>query len=129
QPELVSMCREQPKAAMPDSNSEESIADRWLLEFWQHLLADRGASSYTQRNYQQALTEFYRWFQNQRQSAPDWSTLTRDDFRNYLRFLGRNALSRAAIQLRFSALRSFYKFLMRRAVVELSPIKIGRAHV
>jgi integrase/recombinase XerC len=49
--------------------------------------------------------------------------LQRDDFRAYLRSLGRNNLSRAAIQLRFSALRTFYKFLVRRGVVESSPIK------
>jgi integrase/recombinase XerC len=40
-----------------------------------------------------------------------------------LRFLGRNKLSRAATRLRFSALRSLYKFLMRRGVVSSSPIK------
>ena len=39
--------------------------------------------------------------------------LQRDDFRSYLRYLGRNNLSRAATSLRFSALRTFYKFLIR----------------
>jgi integrase/recombinase XerC len=49
--------------------------------------------------------------------------LQRDDFRAYLRFLGRGKLGRAAIQLRFSGLRTFYKFLIRRGEVESSPIK------
>jgi site-specific recombinase XerD len=49
--------------------------------------------------------------------------LRRDDFRNYLRFLGRNQISRAAIQLRFAALRSLYKFLIREGVLETSPIR------
>jgi site-specific recombinase XerD len=49
--------------------------------------------------------------------------LQRDDFRNYLRFLGRHNLGRSAIQLRFSALRTFYKFLIRHGAVETSPIK------
>jgi site-specific recombinase XerD len=40
-----------------------------------------------------------------------------------LRFLGRGKLSRAAIQLRFSALRSFYKFLIREGVLDTSPVK------
>jgi integrase/recombinase XerC len=40
-----------------------------------------------------------------------------------VRFLGRNNLSRAAVQLRFSALRTFFKFLMRHGVVENLPIK------
>ena len=55
--------------------------------------------------------------------APDWALLGRDDFRQYLRFLGRNDFGPSAIRVRFSALRSFYKFLMRRGWVETSPLK------
>src|SRR5438874_1496008 len=108
---------------MSDRPVSNPIQDEALLQFWQHLRGDRGASVYTQRNYEQALTEFYRWFEKEGQHAPDWTKLQRDDFRAYLRFLGRNNLGRAAIQLRFSALRSFYKFLIRRGAVVVSPIK------
>ena len=99
------------------------IHDKWLQKFLAHLATDRGASAYTQRNYRQALTEFARWHLAERQSPPAWDQLQRDDFRNYLRYLGRHNLSRAATQLRFSALRTFYKFLMRQGAVELLPIK------
>jgi len=95
----------------------------WIDRFAQHLTTDRGASAYTVRNYTQTLGEFHQWHQKERQSPPAWASLQRDDFRAYLRFLGRSNLSRAAIQLRFSALRTFYKFLVRRGVVESSPIK------
>lgn len=97
--------------------------DPWIQKFLVHLATDRGASVYTQRNYQQALTEFYFWHKDERKSAPAWEKLQRDDFRSYLRFLGRQNLGRAAIALRFSALRTFYKFLIRRGAVESSPIK------
>lgn len=99
------------------------IHDKWVSKFLTHLATDRGASVFTQRNYRQALEEFLRWHVNERKSAPVWDGLQRDDFRGYLRFLGRNKLSRAATQLRFSALRTFYKFLIRHAVVEATPIK------
>lgn len=108
------------------------IHDKWVHKFLAHLATDRGASVYTQRNYQQALMEFARWTSEITQSqAPNqnaapvvaWEKLGRDDFRNYLRLLGRNNLSRAAIQLRFSALRTFYKFLMRHGQIESLPIK------
>jgi site-specific recombinase XerD len=69
------------------------------------------------------LTEFFRWHVGERKSPPAWEKLQRDDFRGFVRFLGRNNLSRAATQLRFSALRTFYKFLMRHGVTESSPIK------
>jgi site-specific recombinase XerD len=67
--------------------------------------------------------EFSHWHREERQQPPPWEKLQRDDFRNYLRFLGRQNLSRAAIQLRFCALRTFYKFLIRNGVVEVSPIR------
>src|ERR1035441_1546913 len=99
------------------------VNDEWINKFLQHLATDRGASGYTQRNYRQAMLEFYRWHQTERKQAPAWETLQRDDFRAYLRFLGRHELSRAAIQLRFSTLRTFYHFLVRHGAVATSPIK------
>jgi len=92
-------------------------------KFLQHLAGDRGASLYTQRNYRQALCEFHRWHEVERKQPPSWETLQRDDFRAYLRFLGRQNLSRAAVQLRFSALRTFYRFLVRHGVVAATPIR------
>jgi len=103
--------------------SQPEIHDKWIQKFLAHLATDRGASVYTQRNYRQALTEFSRWHLDERKSPAVWETLQRDDFRSYVRFLGRNNLSRAATQLRFSALRTFYKFLIRHGVVESLPIK------
>jgi site-specific recombinase XerD len=97
--------------------------DHSTEKFLAHLATERGASAYTQRNYRQALSEFCAWHQEERKQAPSWSKLERDDFRAYLRYLGRNQLGRAAIQLRFCALRTFYKFLIRRGQVAISPIK------
>lgn len=88
-----------------------------------HLATDKAASAYTSRNYEQALREFISWHQRERQSPPTWEKLERDDFRTYLRYLGREHLSRAAIRLCFSALRSFYKFLVRRGFLAATPIK------
>src|SRR5882762_3411548 len=103
----------------PDSE----IRDEWIKKFFQHLATDRGASVYTQRNYQQALREFHSWHEQERKRPPAWQKLERDDFRGYLRFLGRQNLGRAAIQLRFCALRTFYKFLIQNGVLAASPIK------
>src|SRR5262249_33561156 len=107
---------------MSDAVKPEPI-DKWVQKFLAHLATDRGASVYTQRNYREALTEFCRWHHDERKQAAAWEKLQRDDFRSYLRFLGRNNLGRAAIQLRFSALRTFYKFLIRYGVISVSPIK------
>ncbi len=91
--------------------------------FLDHLAHERAASIYTQRNYKQALLEFFQWHAKERGTPAEWAKLERDDFRAYLRFLGRNQFSRAAVQLRFSSLRSFYKFLVRRGLIAATPIK------
>jgi integrase/recombinase XerC len=103
--------------------AEAGIKDVWIRKFLAHLATDRGASVYTRRNYHAALAEFCRWHHEERRQAPDWVNLERDDFRSYLRFLGRKNLSRAAIQLRFSALRTFFGFLIRHGAVSASPIR------
>src|SRR5438067_11231707 len=105
------------------TSADTQQADPWIKKFLTHLATDRGASIYTQRNYQQALTEFHSWHKEERKQTPAWEKLQRDDFRSYLRFLGRHNLGRAAIQLRFSALRTFYKFLIRHGLMAASPIK------
>jgi integrase/recombinase XerC len=104
-------------------SSPAPVEDQRVRQFLTHLATDRGASAYTQRNYRQALVEFSSWHQHERQSPPSWERLQRDDLRSYLRFLGRQNLGRAAIALRFSALRTFYRFLIRHGAVASSPIK------
>jgi integrase/recombinase XerC len=97
--------------------------DKWAGEFLGHLATDRDASVYTQRNYRQALEDFSRWHQQERGRPPAWARLQRDEFRGYLRHLGRRHFGRSAIRVRFSALRSFYTFLVRRGALESSPVK------
>jgi integrase/recombinase XerC len=119
------------------NNADPEIRDQWIRRFLDHLATDRDASrytkpdhnreTYTERNYRQALAEVYNWHRQERGQPPRWRQLQRDDFRAYLRFLGRtnkeHPLGRASIQLRFSALRAFYRFLARHGVVSASPIK------
>ena len=103
--------------------SKPPVGDQWVKKFLQHLATDRGVSVYTQRNYGQALRDFHRWHLEERRQPPAWDTLQRDDFRGYVRFLGRHHLGRASVQLRFSALRTFYKFLVRHGAVASTPIR------
>src|SRR5882672_10929758 len=107
----------------PPATKSIPAGDKLIRDFLQHLETERGASRYTIRNYQQTLEEFCRWHREERRSDPVWAALGRDDFRGYLRSLGRRQMSRAAILLRFSALRSFYKHLFRAGVVATIPIK------
>ena len=108
---------------MPDEAKTGGADAEWPGLFYRFLIDEKDASVYTQRNYRQALDEFDKWYRKANVSHVRWAELKRNDFRLFLRQLGRRELSQAAIRLRFSALNSFYKFLMRRGLVEASPVK------
>ncbi|MEI7729428.1 MAG: tyrosine recombinase XerC [Verrucomicrobiota bacterium] len=112
-----------PDSAVTTSEAPDAIHDALVEEFLRHLAHERGASIYTQRNYRQALVEFHRWRSAAHHQPPHWEALQSDDFRAFLRHLGREDFSRAAVQLRFSALRTFYRYLIRKGLVEISPIR------
>ncbi len=99
-----------------------NVPTHWRTSFF-NISPPRAGFVYTVRNYRQALREFASWSKQRQGGVPDWLARTRDDFRDFLRALGRNQISRAAVRLRFSALRSFYKFLVREGMIDASPIR------
>ena len=40
------------------AGTQPPVNDKWIEKFLQHLATDRGASTYTQRNYRQAMRSF-----------------------------------------------------------------------
>ena len=97
--------------------SEVDLADQFLV----YLSDQKGASKYTLRNYSQAIHQAAGYFDNH-QSTWSWDQLTRDDFRFLLRWLSQQGLSSAAIRLRVSALKTFYKYLIRLEKASESPL-------
>ena len=107
---------------MPSIESS-SLSKDWPEQFFRFLENEKDASIYTLRNYRQALGGFADWYRNENGQTAPWENLKRDTFRIFLRHLGRRNFSQAAIRLRFSAINSFYKYLMRRGLLEVSPVK------
>jgi integrase/recombinase XerC len=110
-------------ADISPSETDSLPQDPLVEEFLRHLSVDRGLSETTRRNYAHSLADLTAWSQGERNAAPEWARLTREDFRSYLRKLSLRGRSRATIQLHFAALRTFYKFLIREGYVEQSPIR------
>jgi len=108
---------------MAEPSDNEMLLDPWLSQFLQHLTSRN--SAYTLRNYRRALFEFKRWYQKDRKEGPAfaWDKLKRFDFRSYLHSLGLCKIGRSSTQIRFAALRSFYKYLVQQRLVDYSPIK------
>lgn len=113
----------QPSFSMAEPSDNEMLLDPWLNQFLQHLTS--GNSPYTLRNYSRALFEFKSWYQEDKKEGPAfaWDKLQRFDFRTYLHSLGMGKIGRSSTQLRFAALRGFYRYLVHQRLVESSPIK------
>ena len=109
------------RGAGPEIATTRLEADPWVERFIGHLKVERAASPRTIRNYRQNLLEFQIWHERQRGLAPPWPTLQLQDFRLFLADIS-SKLKRSTVLLRLSALRSFYKYLVRAGVLEKNPI-------
>lgn len=95
--------------------------DALIAQFIRHLRAERRASVYTVRNYDAALSRFSAFLADhlgERPSARRLERLELLDFRAFLASRREEGLSTASLKLDLSALKSFFKFIARRAGVE-----------
>lgn len=88
-------------------------------EFFRFLDVERTASPRTLANYKLALKAFRDWRSDRFRT---WRECSGDDFRLWLHDMMRSGMARATVRLRFSALRSFYRFLVLRMGLPKSPV-------
>lgn len=88
-------------------------------DFLEFMRVERNASERTLRNYSHALNAFLEW---RGEGFSGWRSAVADDFRGYLFELMKEELARSTIRLRFAALRSFYKYLVHRRGLKVSPL-------
>lgn len=81
---------------------------------------EKAASPRTLRNYSQALAAFQTHLELS--TFPGWKSCTQEHFRDYLYHCMQLEMARSTIRLRFSALRSFYKYLVHRHGLAKSPL-------
>jgi integrase/recombinase XerC len=83
------------------------------------LEAEKNASPYTVRNYTRDLMEFFAFVTDQKiESLKDVNKLT---LRAYLAHLVEQKYAKSSIARKLSAIRSFYRYLMREELVKASP--------
>jgi len=108
------------KAARRPENRNSKTANRNLLEeqFYRFLEGEKNASRHTLISYRLALDGF-------REFRPEvsWKSATADHFRTYLFKLTKDGKARSTIRAHFSALRSFYNFLVLRGILTTNVLK------
>jgi site-specific recombinase XerD len=95
------------------------VSDSDKIDFLEFQSTEKSASQRTLVNYRKELEAYREW---RGAKFEGWRNESADAFRDYLFGLMKRGLKRATIRLRFSALRSFYKFLVLRRGLPHSPV-------
>jgi integrase/recombinase XerC len=91
----------------------------WVQPFLDHLAKERRYSSYTVRNYRQAVADFHAWAQTGR-SGRDLAALTAREMRDFV-VEGSRRFSRRTLHNHVSGLRAFFRFWMREGRLARNP--------
>lgn len=107
---------------MPSDSVEETVLPEkvWLGRFIDHIALERRLSNYTVRNYRQAIADFFAWLrkrENWNGGLDDIGQLLVRDFV----IESQRRLSRRTLHNHISALRTFYKYLLRQKAVKRNP--------
>lgn len=116
------------------SNSKASSVtadamNEWRARFEQSLKAEKRASQYTLRNYASALERFENFlvrYRGDKVTLDLLAGLEARDFRAFLAERRNDGLAPPSLKLELSALKSFYKFLRKRAAIENDAITAMR---
>lgn len=104
---------------------EESGSGRyeaeWLQPFVDHLSAERRASTYTVRNYAQAVHDLWRWMESNARKPDELASLTSRDMRDFV-IESQRRLDRRTVHNRASGLRAFFRFWIRRGKLARNPL-------
>ncbi len=96
--------------------------DPLAAEFLTYLRAERDASPLTIRNYGTDIAAFRSWLEGKSKQPCDWTRIDQFHLRGYLVHLTERHFDRATIHLKMSALRSFFKWLVRTQRVKQNPL-------
>jgi len=101
----------------------EELADsliKGLDPFLSHLEKERRLSTYTVRNYKQAIRDFSIWMKANTRWDGEWENLSSTQLKRFL-IERQGSHSRRTIHNHFSALKTYSKFLKRRKLIKKNP--------
>ena len=104
------------------TGTRERAADAAAEGFLNYLRAERDASPLTLRNYAAEIEAYRAWYDGKTQSPVEWPRVDAFQVRSYLVHLSERRYDRATIHLKMSALRSFFRWLVRTERMKQNPV-------
>jgi integrase/recombinase XerC len=100
-------------------------ASEMLADFFHHLQVEKRASEHTLDSYQRDINQLRAFCSTH--EIEHWNQVHAIDIRNHIANRHRKGLSSKSVQRELSAIRSFYKFLLRKKRVDNNPAQHVRA--
>jgi integrase/recombinase XerC len=94
----------------------QEVFDKYIS----YLKAERNASPYTVRNYTRDLLSFFNYLGSQKITS--LNEVDKQTLRGYLSQLVKDGFAKISISRKLSAIRSFYRYLLREKLVASSPV-------
>ncbi len=95
-------------------------AEAWPDRFKKHLEMERRLSPQTAKSYARDISGFMRWCEEA--DIGDWTDIDSEHIRSWSAQCFRRGLSAKSIQRQLSAVRSFYRYLLREKAVTANPV-------
>lgn len=99
-----------------------TVAAQYPERFLTYLTVEKNCSPLTVSNYSKDLKAFADFWEQRQKSVLLWERVGPLDIRAYLAYLNDKQYARRTVARRVSALRSFYKYLVRENILEASPM-------
>lgn len=94
----------------------------WLESFCEYLQLERNYSPHTVKGYSDDLKAFEAFYR-QKDEGLNWGTVDADVVRNWMADMIRAGKTAATVNRRLSALRAFYKYLLKREWIKVDPVR------
>ncbi len=105
----------------PDASIEATPEQALVAEFLSHLSGERRLSSYTVRNYRQALMALFAYLRASGRWQGDLNRIPQLLIRSYIIDAQRDGISRRTLHLRVSSARTFFRYLLKQKKVQTNP--------
>ncbi|MCI3919035.1 tyrosine recombinase XerC [Paenibacillus sp. TRM 82003] len=100
-------------------------SDHWVERFLLSIEMERRASPYTIRNYASDLAQFVEFMQQQH--VPGFAAVSYVTVRSFLAGLHEKQLAKRSVARKLSALRSFFRFLLKEGHISADPMAAVRS--
>jgi integrase/recombinase XerC len=95
-----------------------------IRDFLEYCEIERNYSDKTIESYRLALSQFYDYFKSEYENIPLLEELIPNDVRPFLGYLHDIGLSKSSLRLKMSAVKSFFKFCLKKDLLDNNPASL-----